>query len=109
MSDIYDDDSFKKTTRQVGRQDQFVNIASKSDRSQTPITRPKLIQSNPSKPDQIQSKLDYLTQTRPELSSNQTQVDQPRPGQSQARPYRILYLIQTKNWVLNIRVQKGYI
>ena len=24
MSDIYDDDSFKKTTRQVGRQDQFV-------------------------------------------------------------------------------------
>ena len=25
MSDIYDDDSFKKTTRQVGRQDQFVN------------------------------------------------------------------------------------
>ena len=37
MSDIYDDDSFKKTTRQVGRQDQFINIASKSDRSQTPI------------------------------------------------------------------------
>ena len=77
MSDIYDDDSFKKTTRQVGRQDQFINIASKSDRSQTPITGPKLIQSNPSKPDQIQSKLDYLTQTRPELSPNQTQVDQP--------------------------------
>ena len=24
MSDIYDDDSFKKTTRQVGRQDQFI-------------------------------------------------------------------------------------
>ena len=81
MSDIYDDDSFKKTTRQVGRQDQFINIASKSDRSQTPITGPKLIQSNPSKPDQIQSKLDYLTQTW--------------PGQSQARPYRTLYLIQT--------------
>ena len=55
MSDIYDDDSFKKTTRQVGRQDQFINIASKSDRSQTPITGPKLIQSNPSKPDQVQS------------------------------------------------------
>ena len=53
MSDIYDDDSFKKTTRQVGRQDQFIKIASKSDRSQTAITGPKLIQSNSSKPDQI--------------------------------------------------------
>ena len=68
MSDIYDDDSFKKTTRQVGRQDQFINIASKSDRSQTPITGPKLIQCNPSKPEQIQSKSDYLTQTRPKMT-----------------------------------------
>ena len=54
MSDIYDDDSFKKTTRQVGRQDQFVNrinITPQLDRTQirvqTPITGPKLIQSNP--------------------------------------------------------------
>ena len=57
MSDIYDDDSFKKTTRQVGRQDQFVNginISLRPDRTQiwvqTPITGPNLIQSNPSGP-----------------------------------------------------------
>ena len=64
MSDIYDDDSFKKTTRQVGRQDQFVNrinITPRPDRTQiwvqTPITGPNLIQSNPSGPKQNQGQI----------------------------------------------------
>ena len=54
MSDIYDDDSFKKTTRQVGRQDQFViqkNITPQVERTKrwTPNThnRTKLEHNQP--------------------------------------------------------------
>ena len=98
MSDIYDDDSFKKTTRQVGRQDQFVNRINITPRpDQTPITGPNLIQSNPSGPKQNQGQIgpksaspktliipkpNYRiccqTQTRPKPDPNQTQT-RPKP------------------------------
>ena len=103
MSDIYDDDSFKKTTRQVGRQDQFVNrinITPRPDRTQiwvqTPITGPNLIQSNPSGPKQNQGHIG------PKSASPKTLII-PKSNyriccQTQTRPKPDPNQIQNTNW-----------